>query len=270
LINEGGGAVFEYAGRRHYGVCCAEKGVFRFKVSTDGVAGHASMPSMGENALLKMAPVLDRLSARQPSYQLTDEPRAFLRGIGEDPDDAPGSLARMRDADERLAKTFEPMFGVTFTPTQIKASEKINVIPSRAQLKVDCRVPPGLGEAEVRLGIAEVLGKQAEAEWRIDFTECVVGNSSPVQSPLMEEIAAWIAERDPGADVVPVILPGFTDSRHFRNAFPDCVAYGFFPQRHQPLLEREPLIHAADERIDVRDLSLAAQLYSDLAVRVLT
>ncbi len=56
LINEGGGAAFEYAGRRCYGVCCAEKGVFRFTITTEGVAGHASMPAMGENALLKMAP----------------------------------------------------------------------------------------------------------------------------------------------------------------------------------------------------------------------
>jgi len=47
--------VFEYAGTRCYGVCCAEKGVFRFTITTDGVAGHASMPGMGENALLKMA-----------------------------------------------------------------------------------------------------------------------------------------------------------------------------------------------------------------------
>ena len=64
LVNEGGGAVFEYGGRRHYGVCCAEKGVFRFTVTTDGVAGHASMPKIGENALLKMAPVLERLAAK--------------------------------------------------------------------------------------------------------------------------------------------------------------------------------------------------------------
>ena len=40
---------------------------------------------------------------------------------------------------------------------------------------------------------------------------------------------------DPGAKTVPTILPGFTDSRHFRAAFPDCVAYGFFPQRNQSL-----------------------------------
>ncbi|HWF31767.1 MAG TPA: M20/M25/M40 family metallo-hydrolase, partial [Solirubrobacteraceae bacterium] len=77
LINEGGGGWFEYAGKRCYGVCCAEKGVFRFNVTTLGVAGHASMPGMGDNALLKMAPVLERLAARQPDYRLTDEPLEF-------------------------------------------------------------------------------------------------------------------------------------------------------------------------------------------------
>jgi acetylornithine deacetylase/succinyl-diaminopimelate desuccinylase-like protein len=302
LVNEGGGAVFEYGGRRYYGVCCAEKGVFRFTVTTDGVAGHASMPKIGENALLKMAPVLERLAARQPAYELTAEPRAFLRALGEDPDDPAGAVARLGAADARLVTMFEPMLGVTFTPTRIRASEKINVIPSSAELKVDCRVPPGLGEAEVRRGIAEVLGPnhqraragsdqgaggEADAEsgskagggageiagmgagWRIDFTERIEGNSSPIESSLMETIGAWVAEHDAGADVVPVILPGFTDSRHFREAFPECVAYGFFPQRHQTLFEAAPLIHAADERIDVRDLAFATELFTDLALRLL-
>jgi acetylornithine deacetylase/succinyl-diaminopimelate desuccinylase-like protein len=266
LVNEGGGAVFEYGGTRRYGVCCAEKGVFRFTVTTDGVAGHASMPGMGENALLKMAPVLERFAARQPSYQLTSEPQALLRGIGEDPGDPVGSVARLRAADARLATMFEPMLGVTFTPTRITASEKINVIPSRAELRVDCRVPPGLGEQEVRRAIVEVLGEDG---FRIDFTERVVGNRSPMRSQLMDTIEAWIGEHDPGAEVVPVILPGFTDSRHFREAFPECVAYGFFPQRHQSLLQTAPLIHAADERIDVRDLKFATAFFRDLAVRVL-
>jgi acetylornithine deacetylase/succinyl-diaminopimelate desuccinylase-like protein len=266
LVNEGGGGFFEYAGKRFYGVCCAEKGVFRFTVTTDGVAGHASMPGMGENALLKMAPVLEHLAARQPSYELTDEPRALLAGIGEDPRDANGSIARLREAEPMLATMFEPMFGVTFTPTRIAASEKINVIPSRAELKVDCRVPPGLGEPQVRSGIAEVLGDDG---FRIDFTERVMGNRSPMQSPLMETIINWIGERDPGARVVPVILPGFTDSRHFRAAFPECVAYGFFPQRHQSMLQTAPLVHGADERIDVRDLQFATQFYADLATRTL-
>jgi acetylornithine deacetylase/succinyl-diaminopimelate desuccinylase-like protein len=288
LVNEGGGAVFDYRGRRLYGVCCAEKGVFRFTVTTDGVAGHASMPKIGENALLKMGPLLQRLGARQPSYALTAEPAAFLRGIGEDPADPARAVANLLAADPRLATMFEPMLGVTFTPTRIRASEKINVIPSRAELKVDCRVPPGLGEDEVRRAIAEVLKGEAgdgatpagaeapdgasrmpDPDFRIEFTERVVGNRSPADSPLMDAIASWIAERDPGAEVVPVILPGFTDSRHFRAAFPDCTAYGFFPQRHQSLLETSPLIHAPDERIDIRDLAFAAEFFRDLARSVL-
>jgi acetylornithine deacetylase/succinyl-diaminopimelate desuccinylase-like protein len=274
LVNEGGGAVFEYGGpptRRHYGVCCAEKGVFRFTVTTEGVAGHASMPKIGENALLKMAPVLERLAARQPAYELTAEPQAFLAALGEDPNDPQGAVAKLGEADERLVTMFEPMLGVTFTPTRIKASEKINVIPSSAELKVDCRVPPGLGEEEVHRGIAEVLGDSTRegAGWRIDFTERIVGNRSPMRSALMEAIAEWVAEHDAGADVVPVILPGFTDSRHFREAFPDCVAYGFFPQKHQSLFETQPLIHAADERIDTRDLAFATEFFRDLALRVL-
>ncbi|HUH81639.1 MAG TPA: M20/M25/M40 family metallo-hydrolase [Solirubrobacteraceae bacterium] len=268
LVNEGGGAVFEFAGKRCYGVCCAEKGVFRFTLSTSGVAGHASMPSMGVNALLKMGPLLERFAARQPSYSATGESAAFLSGIGEDPGDPHGALERLRADDPRLAIFFEPMMGVTFTPTRINASEKINVIPSRAELKVDCRVPPGLGEKEVLDGIGEVLGP-ADGAFEIEFTEKVVGNRSAVESPLMDALSAWVAENDPGASVVPVVLPGFTDSRHFRVAFPECVAYGFFPQRHQTLLEAAPLIHGADERIDVRDLDLAAALFEDLARRLL-
>jgi acetylornithine deacetylase/succinyl-diaminopimelate desuccinylase-like protein len=269
LINEGGGGCFEYAGRRLYGVCCAEKGVFRFTVTTDGVAGHASMPGMGENALLKMASVLEKLAARQPSYQLTDAPREFLRGLGEDPEDPAGAVERLRRADPRLATMFEPMLGVTFTPTRISASEKVNVIPSRAELKIDCRVPPGLGEQEVREGIAEVLGQEESSPWRIEFTERVPGNGSPIHSQLMETLSTWVSSSDPEAQVVPVVLPGFTDSRHFREAFPECVAYGFFPHRHQPLVQTAPLIHGADERIDVRDLALATELYRDLAERIL-
>jgi acetylornithine deacetylase/succinyl-diaminopimelate desuccinylase-like protein len=267
LLNEGGGPSFEIDGKRFYGVCCAEKGVFRFTVTTGGTAGHASMPKLGENALLKMAPVLERFATRQPSLEPTAEPLAFLRGVGEDERDPAAALARLEKADPRLLQMLEPMFGVTFAPTKVSASEKINVIPSKAELRVDCRVPPGLGEEEARRAIEQVLGGLPGLQ--VEFTETVTGNRSPIDSPLMDALVGWVAERDPGAKTVPTILPGFTDSRHFRAAFPECLAYGFFPQRHQSLLETQALIHAADERIDVRDLAFASELYRDLAVGIL-
>ena len=64
--------------------------------------------------------------------------------------------------------------------------------------------------------------------------------------------------------ITPVVLPGFSDSRWFREAFPECIAYGFFPQNAMSLFEAAPLIHGADERVPVADLGLAARFYSDL------
>jgi acetylornithine deacetylase/succinyl-diaminopimelate desuccinylase-like protein len=174
------------------------------------------------------------------------------------------AVKRIGQTEPALLSLLEPMLGVTLTPTMAHASEKINVIPSRAYVKVDCRVPPGLGEDAARRRIAEVLG-----EVEVEFTERVMGNSSSAQSTLMQAISRWIAANDQGAETVPVILPGFSDSRWFREAFPDCVAYGFFPQRHMTLLESAPLIHNADERIDVRDLGFAAGFYADIARELL-
>ncbi|HEV2775278.1 MAG TPA: peptidase dimerization domain-containing protein, partial [Solirubrobacteraceae bacterium] len=164
------------------------------------------------------------------------------------------------------AMLVEPLLGVTLAPTQIRASEKINVIPASAELRVDCRVPPGVGEEHALARIREVLGEDG---YRLEFTERVIGNASPPRSPLMDAIEGWIATNDPGARVVPTMLPGFTDSRTFRAAFPECVAYGFFPHRHMNLHETMPLIHAADERIDVRDLGYAASFFRDVCKELL-
>jgi acetylornithine deacetylase/succinyl-diaminopimelate desuccinylase-like protein len=263
LLNEGAGEVFEYSGDRLYGVCCAEKGIFRFNVTARGTAGHASLPRTGDNALLKLAPVLAALADQPESFELPEAPAALLRGLGEDPGNPSAALASITAQDPRLRTLVEPMLGVTLTPTMTSASSKINVIPSRAQVRIDCRVPPGLGEEAARRRIAQVLGDETP-ELEIEFTEQVIGNASPAESELMGAIERWVAGQDPGARAVPVILPGFSDSRWFRDAFPECVAYGFFPQRHQTLLEATPLMHNADERIDVRDLGFASGFYRDI------
>ncbi|HSC02140.1 MAG TPA: M20/M25/M40 family metallo-hydrolase [Solirubrobacteraceae bacterium] len=269
LLNEGGGEVFEFGGRRHYGVCCAEKGIFRFKLTARGAAGHASLPKTGDNALLKLGPVLELIAKAEPSFELTEAPAALLRGLGMDPDDPADALERIGATEPELLVQVEPMLTVTLTPTMAHASDKINVIPSRAFLKVDCRVPPGLGEDAVWRRIGHVLGSDADQNFEIEFTEQVTGNSSPVASPLMDAIDRWITTNDPGAETVPLILPGFSDSRWFRETFPECTAYGFFPQRHMTLLETGPLVHSANERIDVRDLGFAATCYRDLASELL-
>lgn len=270
LLNEGAGTVIPYDDGRVYGVCVAEKGVFRFRLTTEGVAGHASIPKIGDNALLRMAPLLQRMADAQPGFDLTEGPRAMLEGLGLPVDgDATQALEALRERDPTLAILVEPMLGVTLAPTRITASEKINVIPSRAEVEVDCRVPPGMEADRVLERIAEVLGQPAHEGYGLEFSEQVVGNSSPVESVLMDAIRDWLGEQDREARTVPTILPGFTDSRTFRAAFPECVAYGFMPHRHMTLYEAAPLIHGADERIDARDVGFAACFFRDLTRRLL-
>jgi acetylornithine deacetylase/succinyl-diaminopimelate desuccinylase-like protein len=267
MVNEGAGEILHFDDRRVYGVCVAEKGVFRFTVTTHGTAGHASIPRIGDNALTKLAPLLQAMQDRQPSLELSPEPESLLTALGIDPSDPQAAVREVAQTDPRVAVLVEPLLGVTLTPTMAHASDKINVIPAQASLKVDCRVPPGLGQDHALAKIKEVIGEDG---WSIDFDEQVVGNRSPIETPLMDAIRGWVEGVDPGATVAATSLPGFTDSRWWREAFPDCVAYGFFPQRAMDLFEAAPLVHGADERVPVADLGFAAQAYVHICRTMLT
>jgi acetylornithine deacetylase/succinyl-diaminopimelate desuccinylase-like protein len=268
VVNEGGGQVLRADGKSIYGVCVGEKGVFRFTLTAHGRAGHASIPRVGDNALVKLAPLIEALGrAGHGALSLEPEVATMVAALGIDTnDDAAAALAELERIDSRLAIMLEPLMGVTFSPTMIRASEKVNVIPGRAYLKVDCRVPPGSGEEAVRAALEQVVESDG---WTLDFDEEVVGNRSPAESVLMDAIGDFVEREDPGALVVPTGLSGFTDSRWFREAFPGCIAYGFMPARAFDLFEALPLIHGADERVPVEDLGLAARFFADLAPRML-
>jgi acetylornithine deacetylase/succinyl-diaminopimelate desuccinylase-like protein len=98
------------------------------------------------------------------------------------------------------------------------------------------------------------------------MTERAPGNASAPVSPLMDALEAWLARTDPeAAGFLPELSTGYSDSVTFRAAFPDLVAYGFFPLRHMPGHEAARLIHGRDERVDVRDLILATDCYASVA-----
>ena len=254
VVNEGGGQLLEFAGRRLYTLSVGEKGIFRMKLRTHGEAGHASLPRIGDNALLKLAGYLAALS-EQPPPEPTDVGEALLQALfGESFPGEEGvraGLERLRAEEPLLADYLvEPMLGVTLTPTRAGAGKKANVIPSEAEALIDCRVPPGQGKDD-------------------EFSEAVVGNSSPMDSPLADAIRAWLSDADPGAEIAPTVMPGFSDSNPFRTAFPDAVVYGFCPHREIDLVHSAPLIHGADERVPVSDVELSSRFFYELPQRML-
>ena len=270
VVNEGGGSLINFGDRRLYTLSVGEKGIFRMRLRTHGQAGHASLPRIGDNALLKLAGYLSALS-EQPPPVATEVGEVLLEAlIGEAFSGDEGvrtGLERIRSVEPRLADYLvEPMLGVTLTPTRAGAGKKANVIPSEAEALIDCRVPPGYGKDEALAELSALIGA---GDYEVEFSEAVVGNSSPMESPLADAIRSWLADVDPGADIAPTVMPGFSDSNPFRTAFPDAVVYGFCPHRELDLVAASPLIHGADERVPVSDIELSSRFFYELPQRML-
>jgi acetylornithine deacetylase/succinyl-diaminopimelate desuccinylase-like protein len=79
---------------------------------------------------------------------------------------------------------------------------------------------------------------------------------SPFDTPLFKAIERFAARHDPGAPVVPLLLPGATDSRFLREK--GVIAYDFCPFR---LSQKElMLVHGDNERIAVENLEFGIKL----------
>ncbi len=263
-VNEGAGDRLEVGGRVYYLCAAAEKLSSPFSLHVRGRSGHASMPAVADNALVKAARLIDRLASFRPQPVLGPETEAFLAAVaGRVP--LPGeALAAAQAVDPVAAELLEPLLTATVAPTMIEASRKRNVIPGSCRVTVDCRLLPGQTQAEAEAEIRAWLGPgDYELEWR----EGQGGSRSPLGTPLWEAIDSFVGAVEPGARLAPICVAGFTDSHWLRQAF-GTVAYGFFPLRAMSADLAARLIHSADERIAVDDLELGTRCLRWVAKRI--
>ena len=260
-LNEGGGERIELAGRALYLCSTAEKMSSPFRLRVHGRAGHASMPGIADNALTKAAPLIERLAAYRPELRLEEEADALVQTIAGQKLGAEEALALARELDPYAAETLEPLLSLTLSPTMISASGQRNVIPSACEVVVDCRLLPGQTQAEVEPILREVLG---EGDYDFEWIEGRGGTRSPLQTPLWDAVAGFVAEADPEAALVPICVAGFTDSHWLRESF-GTVVYGFFPMRTMDARLASRLIHSADERAHVEDLELGVECFRHVA-----
>jgi acetylornithine deacetylase/succinyl-diaminopimelate desuccinylase-like protein len=263
-LNEGAGERIELLGRKFYLCSSAEKMSSPFRLRVHGRAGHASVPGIADNALVKASPLIETLAAYRPELQLGPETSVLVEAIAGRPLEADEALELAREVDPAAAELLEPLLSLTLSPTMISASERRNVIPHLCEVVVDCRLLPGQSQAEVEPLLREVLG---EGEYDFEWIEGRGGTRSTIESPLWDAVESFVAEIEPDAALLPVSVAGFTDSHWLREAF-GTVAYGFFPMRTMDAQLAARLIHSADERIAVDDLELAVRCFRHAAVEV--
>jgi acetylornithine deacetylase/succinyl-diaminopimelate desuccinylase-like protein len=267
LINEGSGERLELGGKPFYMCSVAEKMSAPFRLRVRGRSGHASMPGIADNALVKAAPLITALGEYVPEQRLTPEVEALLEAVtGDRPASPAEALERAREIGEFLAEMVEPLLSLTLAPTMITASQKRNVIPAICDAVVDSRLLPETTPAEQHAIVRSVLG---DGDYELEALEAHGGTRSPIESPLWDAVADWVSDVEPGAKPAPMCVAGFTDSHWFREAF-GTVAYGFFPSRAMPAELAARLIHSADERIPVEDLELGVSFMRHAAQAMLT
>jgi acetylornithine deacetylase/succinyl-diaminopimelate desuccinylase-like protein len=264
-VNEGAGDRIDFGGGRIFYLCStAEKMSSPFRLLVYGRSGHASMPGIADNALVKAAAMIVRLDELRPEPRLESEVATFLRllvgrdvGVGE-------ALELARGVHPLAGELVEPLLSLTVAPTMVSASQKRNVIPAVCDLVCDCRLLPSETQAEAERLLRETIGP---GDYDFEWLEGQGGTRSPLETPLWEAIEGFVASEEPEARMAPICLSGFTDSHWLRDAF-GTVAYGFFPMRAMDPEVAARLVHSADERIAVDDLELGVRFLRHVALQI--
>jgi acetylornithine deacetylase/succinyl-diaminopimelate desuccinylase-like protein len=263
-LNESGGALLELAdGRRVVTVSVGEKVVTSLRIRILGTAGHASVPDGADNPLGGLAAAVEALIDARAPERTTPALERALEVLGAPAGSEAERIEWARGLHPMLADLLPPMSRLTVTPTGTRTFEPANVIPPYADLVCDCRALPGEGEEEIRAHVESALGEVLRYE--LEFLEPPEGGTeSAIDTPLYERMAAWVDERLPGASLLPLVTPGFTDSHWVRSAL-GTTAYGFAPVFSMDLAAYHGGMHGADEALDIADLAAMTDFHLDVA-----
>lgn len=272
-LGEVGGATMYIGGHPIYPVQIAEKGVVWMKLKARGTPGHGSIPRE-DNAVARLSEAVARLARRPLPHHLTAAASAYLDALAatqsfprsmvlrqlKDPKLARGLLRILPDRHQ--AALLGAALSNTATPTMLRAGFKTNVIPAEAEAEVDGRSLPGQTSEDLVAEVQAVIGKHIE----VLVTRSLPPVETAAPSPLFDVITAAVDAHHPGATIVPTLISGFTDAKHWSRLGARC--YGFCPVRFPEDGPSFPqLFHGHDERIPVDGLRWGVNVLHDIVRR---
>lgn len=171
-------------------VVVAHKGAFRWRVRTRGLAAHSSNPDAGDNAIYKMARLVQILEAYAES----------LRG-----------------------REVHPLVGgPTYSVGVISGGTAVNIVPDFCEALTDRRLIPGEDGDAAEREIREFIGDQVEYEMETLLQDW------PLETPLDSEIVrrALAAARSVLGSAEPCGVQYGTDASKMERAGVQCVVFG--------------------------------------------
>ncbi len=167
------------------------KGALWFKIITHGKTAHGSMPHKGENAIYKMAHVVDVVRTLKP-------------------------LKALKEEEKLLGKP-------TVNVGKIHGGQQINIVPDRCEIDVDRRTLPSESHPRILADIRQALAKRGlKAETKI-VRDCRPLWTDPA-NPFIETLLRSSRAYAPDARLVGA--PWFCDAAIFAEHGVPSVAFG--------------------------------------------
>lgn len=250
VLGEGGRAQTANGRLLWWGIEVAQKRPLWLEIAATGRGGHASGLNP-ESATHQLVEGLSRMLQRPARWRVTPASRQYAHAIAPLHNDHwkrilsnIDEFVKPEGPTEFLLPGMANLFLDTVQVTVLRGGERINVVPERASALVDVRLLPDTDAQAFLAGIEESLGKGFDV--KVLVTSPAVP-PSPASGRLYESLRRILAADAP---VVPTFVPGFTDSRYFRER--RIPAYGVTPFA----VGGDDLkgIHGPDERIPVDEL----------------
>ena len=255
-LTEAGGMTVHLGKTRLYPIQVAEKSVCWLRMRTRGKPGHGSVPHT-DNAVFHLAEALEKIRrAGHLPVHVTPTFQAMLSAAGAQIS-FPGRLAtqalqspglvslainRMKGPGRNFLNALTTN---TISATMLEAGSKVNVIPSSAEVALDCRLVPGQTPEDVKREIKAITGDQVELE----VVYASSGAAFSTETELYKIMQQATRKMDPEGIVIPMMMLGATDASQYQRA--GMSIYGFTPGILPPELPIMTMAHGHDERIPV-------------------
>lgn len=269
-LNEGGHTLWRSGAIAAIHLQVAEKRYLDVKLVARGTPGHSSLPR-ADNPVHALARALARLSAWRPPVEIHPVVLRFLQdGAAQGTQERRELIAALsgpgwEEAARRLEE-LDPETGAllhdTAAATIVRGGYKANVVPSRAEAVVNCRLMPGRDPERFVEELRRVVAEPGvEVSYEPDPLPPVA--AMPLDTPLHQAVEAAAAEAAPGAPVSPLLSAWSTDSQSLRAR--GTIMYGLDP----PLsAEDAGRAHGDDERISIDALNAYLRLLYRVTLRM--
>jgi len=260
----GGGTLDPRSGKPTvYEIQAAEKTYADFQIGLTSAGGHSSEPN-NDNAIYRLARVIDRVAAYQFPPKSNEITLASLRALGAH---TPGPLgaamtrfaAHPDDAAAAATISADPAYvgqiRTTCVATMLNGGHALNALPQSASVNINCRIFPGTSVDSVRDTLVKVIHDKS-ATVAVLPPPPVESPSSPLRQDVIAAVTDAVHHRFPDVKVVPGMSAGASDSMYFRNA--GVPSYGIDAAFTKP---DDTFAHGLNEKLPASEVEAGLEFW---------